>query len=98
MARFVISTSCNFDSAHWRDALKAAGAQLLIASPHVVTPANLTAFDMSFYSALLSRVHRGKTLLVKRVEEAYRLANKHYEAIRASGIRMPGLCCMLSNA
>lgn len=84
MPRFVLSTSCRFDSAHWRDALKAAGVELFIASPHVVTPANLTAFDMSFYSALLSRVHRGKKTR-ERVQEAYRLANKHYETIHASG-------------
>lgn len=49
-----------------------------------VTPAALTAFDMSFYSALLAQVRRGKTLL-ERVEASFKAANSHYKAIPCPG-------------
>jgi len=82
----VIATNCKFQSKAWRSALKAAGTTLLIASPQLVTPANLTAFDMSFYSALLSQVRKGKTTL-ERVESSFRLANRHYKAVHAVGTK-----------
>jgi len=80
----VVCTNCKFQSFPWRSALKAAGVKVLIASSKNVTPANLTAFDMSFYSALLSQVRRG-TSTVDRVEASFKLANKYYKAIHAVG-------------
>jgi hypothetical protein len=80
----VVSTVCKFQSAGWRRALKAAGVKVLIAAQQNVTPANLTAFDMAFYSALLSQVRRGKTT-IERVEESFTLANRHYNEIHAAG-------------
>lgn len=55
----VVSTGCKVQSTEWQKGLKAAGAQVLIASRGDVTPATLTAFDMSFYSALLTQVRKG---------------------------------------
>jgi hypothetical protein len=80
----VVSTGCSFQSAAWRSALKAAGGKILIAAQQSVTPANLTAFDMSFYSALLSQVRRGKSNL-ERAKESFVLADAHYRAIHAVG-------------
>lgn len=80
----VVCTNCKFQSSAWRKALKAAGVKVLIASSKTVTPANLTAFDMSFYSALLSQVRRG-TETIDRVEASFKLANRHYKAIHAVG-------------
>ena len=84
MPEVVVSTACGFQSYEWRTALKACGAVVLIAAKTEVTPANLTAFDMSFYSALLSQVRKGKTNL-QRVEESFVLADTHYRAIHAFG-------------
>ena len=80
----VISTSCKLQSAAWREGIKAAGAQILIATSHNVTPAALTAFDMSFYSALLAQVRRGKSL-VERIKASFDIADRHYRAIHAKG-------------
>ena len=63
LAPVVISTGCKLQSSAWRTGMKAAGAKALIATSQNVTPAALTAFDMSFYSALLAQVRRGKTLI-----------------------------------
>jgi hypothetical protein len=82
--RVVIASNCRFQSPAWRYALKATGARLLIASPNDVTPANLTAFDMAFYSALLSQVRRGSST-EERIEASFKLANRHYKAIHAAG-------------
>ena len=84
MPAIVVSSNCKFQSATWRSALKEAGVSIVIASPHVVTPANLTAFDMAFYSALLSRVRRGQST-AQRVEAAFRLANAYYRSLHAPG-------------
>jgi len=84
VGEIVVSTGCQVQSAAWRVAFKAAGAKILIAAPGNVTPASLTAFDMSFYSALLSQTRRGRTL-VQRVEESFALADHHYRAIHATG-------------
>lgn len=80
----VVSTGCKLQSKAWREGMKAAGAEVLIASPATVTPAALTAFDMAFYSALLSQVRKGKDL-VERVEASFELADAHYRAIHAAG-------------
>jgi hypothetical protein len=80
----VVSTVCKFQSVGWRRALKAAGVEVLIAAQQIVTPANLTAFDMAFYSALLSQVRRGMTT-TERVERSFTLANRHYKEIHAAG-------------
>lgn len=80
----VISTGCKLQSVAWRAGLKAAGADILIATKNNVTPAALTAFDMSFYSALLAQVRRGKTL-EQRVKASFDAADKHYRAIHATG-------------
>ena len=80
----VVSSGCKFQSVAWRSALASAGVKLLIAAQKTVTPANLTAFDMSFYSALLSQVRRGHSTL-DRVEASFKLADKHYRAIHAKG-------------
>ena len=80
----VVSTACSFSSSAWHNALKVAGARVLVAATGAVTPANLTAFDMSFYSAPLSQVRRGKSN-IQRVKETFELANRHYEAIHAVG-------------
>ena len=84
VAPIVISTCCSFQSAAWRAALREAGATILIAAPQAVSPANLAAFDMAFYSALLSRVRRGKET-VQRVRESFTIANRHYRAVHAEG-------------
>ena len=80
----IVSTACDLQSAEWRSAFAAAGAKVLIAADAKVTPANLAAFDMSFYSALLSQVHKGKNL-IDRVEASFDLARVHYAAIHAVG-------------
>src|ERR1022692_1856389 len=80
----IVSTGCNFRSSAWRDALKATGVQVLIAAHQTVTPQCLTAFDMSFYSALLSCIRRGEGT-IQRVRASFDLAQKHYEAIHAEG-------------
>ncbi len=82
----VVSTGCKVQSQDWRAAMKAAGAKVLIAADGdpTPTPATLTAFDMAFYSALLSRVWRGEDLL-KRVAEAFALSNAYYKSLHAPG-------------
>jgi len=84
MPKVVVSTACKFSSTDWNDALKALGVEVLIAADAAVTPANLTAFDMAFYSALLSRVRRGRST-VDRVIESFELADRHYRDIHAAG-------------
>jgi hypothetical protein len=84
LAPIVVSTGCKLQSAAWRAGLKAAGAEILIATGNNVTPAALTAFDMAFYSALLAQVRKGKTL-AERVIASFDLADKHYRAIHAAG-------------
>jgi hypothetical protein len=80
----VVSTGCKLQSTAWQAGPKAAGAEVLIATKDNVTPAALTAFDMAFYSALLGRVRKGKTLR-ERVEASFKLADRHYRAIHAKG-------------
>lgn len=80
----VVSTACKMNSKAWHAALRACGVDLLIAADQAVTPANLLAFDMSFYSALLSQVRRGRDTDF-RVKESFRLADEHYRAIHALG-------------
>lgn len=80
----VISTGCKLQSASWRKGLKAAGADVVIATKDDATPSALTAFDMAFYSALLARVRKTKTLQ-ERVEASFDAADKHYRAIHAKG-------------
>ncbi len=84
LPEIVISTGCELQSADWHKGLGAAGARILIASSNAVTPANLTTFNMSFYSALLARVRKGETTL-ERVKAAFELADKHYRAVHADG-------------
>lgn len=80
----VISTVCEFDNAEWQSTLKTLGVKVLVASTKPVTPANLAAFDMAFYSALLSRVYRSKTT-VDRVAGAFSTAKGFYKDIHAKG-------------
>jgi hypothetical protein len=87
----VVSTACGFQSAPWRAALAAGGAKVLIAAEQEVSPANLTAFDMAFYSALLSQVRKGKTN-IQRVIESFSLADRHYRDIHASGTPFARFC------
>lgn len=82
----VVSTGCKLMSQAWRDGIKGAGAQVLIASEGDVTPAALTSFDMAFYSALLARVRKTKSLS-ERVEASFELADRHYRAIHAKGTK-----------
>lgn len=82
----IVSTACRFGSDSWHDALRAAGAEVLVAADGDVTPGNLAAFDMAFYSALLSRVHKNKNT-VDRVCEAFDLADKHYRDVHAPGAK-----------
>ena len=84
MPEVVISTACKFSTKAWHETLQALGVRVLIASASMPTPANLTAFDMSFYSALLSQVRKGKTTL-ERVQKSFALADAHYRAIHAHG-------------
>lgn len=84
VARVIISTGCNLQSTAWQDAFRRVGAHVLIASTDEVTPANLTAFDMAFYSALLSQVRRG-TNTENRVRESFALSNSYYRGIHADG-------------
>jgi hypothetical protein len=80
----VISTACSLQSEEWRSALQAAGARVLVAAQSAVTPANLTAFDMAFYSALLAQVRKGSTN-IERVKASFELADSHYRSIHAAG-------------
>jgi hypothetical protein len=80
----VVSTGCKLQSTEWQEGFRAAGAKILIAASHDVTPAALTAFDMAFYSALLAQVRKGKTL-TERVLASFELADRHYRAIHAAG-------------
>ncbi|SDT74309.1 hypothetical protein SAMN04489716_6941 [Actinoplanes derwentensis] len=82
----VVSTACTFFNDAWKVALKACGVRILIASPDEVTPANLTAFDMSFYAALLSSTRRGMSTL-DRVDESFKLANDYYRSLWPSGTK-----------
>lgn len=84
MPGIVISTACRFDSSEWKDALGECGVTLLIAADSNVTPANLSAFDMSFYAALLSCVRRGIDT-EQRVAESFELADRYYRSIHATG-------------
>ena len=84
IAPIVVSTGCKLQSLAWQGGLKAAGAEILIATKHNVTPAALTAFDMAFYSALLAQVRRGKSL-TERAVASFDLADRHYKAIHAKG-------------
>lgn len=84
MPEIVVSTGCSFQSAAWRSALKAAGVKVLIAARTKVTPANLVAFDMAFYSAFLSQVRRGKST-IERATESFALGDSHYRGIHATG-------------
>jgi hypothetical protein len=84
MPEIVVSTACRFDSRTWHACLSGLGVKLLIASSAAVKPANLAAFDMAFYAALLSRVHKNKTTL-ERVEASFDAANQYYKAIHAVG-------------
>jgi len=80
----IVSTACDLQSPDWRSAFAAAGAKVLIAADAPVSPANLAAFDMAFYSALLSQVRKNKSL-IERVEASFELAKRHYADIHASG-------------
>jgi hypothetical protein len=80
LPEIVVSTACTFFNNSWKAALKACGVRILIASPDDVTPANLTAFDMAFYAALLSSTRRGKSTL-DRVDESFKLANPYYRSL-----------------
>lgn len=80
----IVSTGCKVQSGDWQKGLKAAGAQVLVASRGDVTPSALTAFDMSFYSALLTQIRKG-TDLVDRVKASFALADRHYRGIHADG-------------
>jgi len=80
----VVSTGCSLQSDEWQEALKEAGCRVLIASEDDVTPANLTAFDMAFYAALLTRVQKGRTT-EERVREAFKRASRYYNGIHAAG-------------
>jgi hypothetical protein len=86
MPSIIVSTGCGLQGKPWQAAFKNAGAKILIAAPQVVTPANLTAFDMSFYSALLAQTRKG-TGLVDRVVASFELADRHYRAIHPPGTR-----------
>lgn len=76
----VVSTGCELFTDNWSDTFAACGARLFIASPKPTTPANLAAFDMAFYSALLSSTQRG-TATVDRVKAAFGVANGYYESL-----------------
>ncbi len=80
----VVSTACEFQSGSWRAALADCKVQILIAADSEVTPANLTAFDMAFYSALLTRVRKGADTRT-RVQQAFELANRYYRDMHAQG-------------
>jgi N-methylhydantoinase A/oxoprolinase/acetone carboxylase beta subunit len=80
----VVSTGCKLQSSAWQQGMKAAGAEILIASANDVSPASLTAFDMAFYSALLVQV-RKNTEFLDRVTASFKLANEYYRAIHAEG-------------
>jgi len=84
MPQVVVSTACKFDGPAWHQCLRALGVQVLIAARDSVTPANLASFDMAFYSALLARIRKGMTI-VERVEESFKLADRHYRDIHAPG-------------
>lgn len=79
-----VSTGCGMHSARWRECLAECGVKVMIAAEGDVTPANLVAFDMAFYSALLSQTYKGKSL-TERVNESFEIADTHYRAIHAKG-------------
>lgn len=80
----IVATGCKMQSDAWRAGMRAAGAEVLIASETEPSPAALTSFDMAFYSALLAQQRRGKTL-VERISESFVLADEHYRKIHAVG-------------
>ena len=84
MPEVVVSTACKFDSRAWRECLRNLGVKVLIAAAASVSPANLVAFDMAFYSALLSQVRKGATT-IERVEASFTLADRHYRDVHALG-------------
>jgi len=84
MPKVVVSTACEFLSPNWETTLHALGVELLIAAKDPVTPANLAAFDMAYYSALLSRVRKSEST-TDRAAKAFELADSHYRAIHAAG-------------
>lgn len=90
--KIVVSTACKFDSATWRKTLAALGVEILIAAKADVTPANLAAFDMAFYSALLSRVHKGKSD-IERAILAFEQADSYYRSIHAMGAKFAKFSC-----
>lgn len=84
MPEVVVSTACKFDSRAWHECLSGLGVKVLIAAAASVSPANLVAFDMAFYSALLSQVRKGATT-IERVEASFNLADRHYRDVHAVG-------------
>lgn len=86
LAPVVISTGCRFQSTPWQNALRNTGVRILIAANGDVSPANLTAFDMAFYSALLSQI-RKKTPTDERVRESFKLAYAYYRSLYPRGTR-----------
>lgn len=83
MPPIVVSTACKTMRSDWCDAFRARGVKRFIASRGSPTIANVTAWDMSFYSALLSQVWKGKTLPT-RIDKAFALADTHYRAVHAN--------------
>ena len=63
--------------------LSACGVTSLIAADSYVTPANLSAFHVSFYAAPLSCVRRGIDT-EQRVAESFELADRYYRSIHAT--------------
>lgn len=84
MAPVVVSTACQFGSETWGAALRAAGVRVVVAANSAVTPANLAAFNMAFYAALLSRVRKNSST-VDRVCASFTLADEYYRALHAKG-------------
>ncbi|MBK6870744.1 MAG: hypothetical protein IPG94_04910 [Kineosporiaceae bacterium] len=84
MPEVVVSTACKFDSKTWHDCLANLGVKILIAAAASVSPANLAAFDMAFYSALLTQVRKGQETL-ERVRASFQLAERYYGSIHAVG-------------
>lgn len=84
MPKVVVSTACKFSGTAWRSTLRALGVEVLIGSGESITPANLTAFDMAFYSALLSQVRKGSST-VERVVASFEIADDYYRRLHARG-------------
>ena len=80
----LVSTSCEFGTQGWRDTLRDFGVRIMIASSRQIPPGHLAAFDMAFYSALLSRIYKGHEI-DHRVRESFKLANEYYKSIYAVG-------------